>query len=267
MTPPFNHDSIAIVPDDPDVRDVAEYVAGVMTDAQAEAFETRLAVDDALFRRVGPFLEAWVSPHVLPAEVEIGKAIERDRAVARRRTRTMHVAGYLTAAAALIGLVQVGVVEFASLERADSTRTLVQAPVRQHDPSTGAQPSERQPQTPKTIVTGGPRKPAATHPKQVAVVKPTPVDPATERAVAAWAAAPVSAVVTSSVPVGEMPVPPVVPAPVYTPQIDSATVPGQGTQVVSGVPEPTGSRWPTWLPHLPHIPRIPWPPHRLIGRR
>ena len=106
---PFNHDSIATLPRDPDVRDVAEYVAGVMTDAQAEAFEERLATDDALFERVGPFLEAWVFPLPVPAEVEIGRAIERQRAVARRTRRATRVAGLLAAAAAvLFAIMQAG---------------------------------------------------------------------------------------------------------------------------------------------------------------
>jgi hypothetical protein len=250
MTPPITFDSIATMPDDPDVRDVAEYVSGLMTDAQAEAFEARLAVDDALFQRVGPFLEAWVSPNLLPAEVEIGEAIERERAAKRvrstaRRHRVRITLGSLTAAASVIfGIVQSGVVQLAFRDHANVPATSTQAKA----------PTKVGTDSKRTTVASSPKPPVhrtapSIKPTRLAVQLPKKVDSAAERVVAELVTTPVpsTSVIASSAPVSSQPEVPWVP-PVVGHARDTVDVGSDGPPTPLTVPSRLAS-WLRWLLH------------------
>jgi hypothetical protein len=250
------------LPNDEELERLTRYVGGYMTDAEVELFDRQLENDQEFFYRMAPMLDAWYSPDPLPIEIETLEGLEQKEADERRRVGQSHRGGtprwrrpfmaFATIAAAaevLFVIAQGGSRAAPEMARmvahalpADSLpRGQAQAPLL-NDPAVGSNASHQ------------PTPPGAIHPKMVAVAKQKPIDPAVESAVAAWAAAPLDAATTSAAaPVGAMPLSPVVPAPVYTPQIDTVTIASEGAQATSGAEAPTHSRWPSWL----H-----WPPWR-----
>ena len=62
------------------MAELADYLGGLMSKAEAASYRQRLVDDPALFRRVGPIMSVWYSPTPLPAE-----KVVVDRMRARRR--------------------------------------------------------------------------------------------------------------------------------------------------------------------------------------
>jgi hypothetical protein len=72
MSPTYTPDSQSIFPtNDEHFEQLKRYVAGLMSDAEAERFEDRLVEDEAFFNSVSPFLHFWTSRKPLDAERDV----------------------------------------------------------------------------------------------------------------------------------------------------------------------------------------------------
>lgn len=79
-------------PDEMELEQLAEYLDGSMTDADEQAFEERLANDEAFLSRMKPVIAACYASELVPIEVELGRRLARrgviaEPAIDRRRTR------------------------------------------------------------------------------------------------------------------------------------------------------------------------------------
>jgi hypothetical protein len=92
MKPRRYNDSTARLADDSELELLSEYCGGSMTEEQMQAFERRLAEDEAFFDRVAPFLKIWYSRKPLvtvvsaPQHLPAVATVEHAGAPAPRRT-------------------------------------------------------------------------------------------------------------------------------------------------------------------------------------
>lgn len=79
-------------PDEAELEQLAEFLGGRMTNDDEEAFEERLANDEAFASRMAPVITAHYSSELVPIEIELGRRLARrgviaEPAIERRRTR------------------------------------------------------------------------------------------------------------------------------------------------------------------------------------
>lgn len=90
--PIHHYDPETSLADLTEVELLTEYLGGTMTEEEEQAFEDRLAEDEALFARVKPMLRRCYRNGPLPMEIELGKRLARrglieEPSVEPRRTR------------------------------------------------------------------------------------------------------------------------------------------------------------------------------------
>jgi hypothetical protein len=255
------------LPSDEELQELTDYVGGFMSEGEEKAFDARLARDDAFFERISPMLKIWYSlpPSVIEAgeQLKVRLAEEQTRLVDTRRPVSLWVRRRMIAA---VSLAAAGMIFGARLELPQHQ----EIPLVAKGPSTAkpASGANLAPQAPTgTVVTvkhGNGR--GTTQPKQMVVLKPKPIDPAIERAVAVLAAAPLPAAVVTgaSAQVGAMPaspfiaVPPLprevamldtsrVASPATPTKVDTTRIDAEGTQVTKRGPVTRSSGLLNWL--------------------
>jgi hypothetical protein len=260
------------LPSDDELQQFTNYVSGYLSEAEEQAFDDRLADDDAFFDRMAPMFKVWYAPP--PSVIEAGEQLkvrlaeQQGRVVDTRRPVSLWVRRRMIAA---VSLAAAGMIFGARLELPQHQEIpLVAKGPSASKPASGANLA---PQAPTgTVVAVEPRHGhAATQPKQIVVLTPLPIDTATERAVAVLAAAPLpaAAVTGSSLQVGAMPVSPFIAVPplprevamldtsrVASPatptKVDTTRIDAQGTQVTKREPVTRSSGLFNWLRrHLP----------------
>src|SRR5438067_1674164 len=80
-------DSMPALPDDAEVKEITRYTGGLMTPAEARAFENRLTTDRAFFYRTAPMLKMWYARKPSPAEVRMLRGAPALPAVVERHVR------------------------------------------------------------------------------------------------------------------------------------------------------------------------------------
>jgi hypothetical protein len=62
------------LPSDKELRQLTKYICGSMSDTDAQAFDDRLADDDAFFDRIAPMLKIWYAPP--PSVIKAGEELK-----------------------------------------------------------------------------------------------------------------------------------------------------------------------------------------------
>lgn len=62
------------LPSDQELRQLTKYVCGSMSGAEVQAFDDRLANDDAFFDRIAPMLTIWWAPP--PSVIKAGEELK-----------------------------------------------------------------------------------------------------------------------------------------------------------------------------------------------
>ncbi len=271
------------LPSDDELDLLTDYIGGLMTTAEVEAFKRRMEEDDEFFFRVAPVVDGWYSPDSLSigtvtlAELERREAEERRHAVVSRPHRARRWRRPFMAVAGVGSLVVAAEVLFVIVQAGLRVGPTV-APMVAHvaDPKPSPAPVHAGPLSPNVTNvqrTAPKRTTPREHPQvtQVAAVTPKTIDTAAQRAtVAAVAntdsvvAPPVTSVVTVQVATMDS-----TPAKVdsTTPKVDAAAtkvdtaaakrdsmlakvdttwVPGEGTTIIKGDGRPKNRRW--WWP-------------------